>query len=324
MTAWLSSHIIDFLVLSALGWYVFDGWRRGLLAIGFETIGFVVAMLAAAFGYHFAGPLLAKSFAISPAFADVIAFFFIWWLIDLAWPLGARVLYRRLPERWRAAKIDRWFGVAPGLANGALVLSVILTVALAFPLPGAMKKTIADSGIVQPLLAVARGFDRLVKPLLGPLSGSGLDVLTIHPGSEETVDLHFTLHDGVVDEQDEATLLTLVNAERTRQGLAALTLDPRLRDVARAHSRDMFEHGYFAHLDPAGLNPSDRIDRAGISYGLMGENLAFASDVTTAHRGLMDSPSHRANILEPGFRKIGVGIIDGGVYGIMITQMFTN
>jgi uncharacterized protein YkwD len=56
----------------------------------------------------------------------------------------------------------------------------------------------------------------------------------------------------------------------------------------------------------------------------VGENLALAPSVDLAHIGLMNSPSHRENILDPNFKRIGIGIIDADPYGKMITQVFTD
>ncbi|KKR88441.1 MAG: SCP-like protein extracellular [Candidatus Gottesmanbacteria bacterium GW2011_GWA2_41_12] len=63
---------------------------------------------------------------------------------------------------------------------------------------------------------------------------------------------------------------------------------------------------------------------AGIFYTEAGENLAFAPNVNIAHAGLMNSPGHRANILSPDFGKVGIGVIDGGIYGEMFVQKFTD
>jgi uncharacterized protein YkwD len=61
-----------------------------------------------------------------------------------------------------------------------------------------------------------------------------------------------------------------------------------------------------------------------VSYLLAGENLALAQTVPIAHRGLMNSPGHRANILRPQFGRLGVGVLDGGRFGLMITENFRN
>ena len=66
------------------------------------------------------------------------------------------------------------------------------------------------------------------------------------------------------------------------------------------------------------------MEKAGISYQAAGENLAYAPNVDVAHTGLMNSEGHRANILSADFGKVGIGVIDGGVYGKMFVQEFTD
>jgi uncharacterized protein YkwD len=86
----------------------------------------------------------------------------------------------------------------------------------------------------------------------------------------------------------------------------------------------MWERQYFGHISPEGRDIGDRLNAAGIGYSLAGENLALAPTVTTAQNGLMNSEGHRANILEPKFKKIGIGVIDNGIYGKMFVQVFTD
>ena len=86
----------------------------------------------------------------------------------------------------------------------------------------------------------------------------------------------------------------------------------------------MLARGYFAHLTPEGNDLSDRMHQARIGYLSAGENLALAPTLYTAHTGLMRSPGHRANILRPQFGRLGIGILDGGTHGLMVTQDFRN
>ena len=82
--------------------------------------------------------------------------------------------------------------------------------------------------------------------------------------------------------------------------------------------------GYFSHYNPEGESPFDRMEKAEINYLAAGENLALAPTVTLSHQGLMNSPGHKANILSPDYGKIGIGVIDGGIYGKMFVQEFTD
>jgi uncharacterized protein YkwD len=84
----------------------------------------------------------------------------------------------------------------------------------------------------------------------------------------------------------------------------------------------MFKLKYFSHESPNAGSAFDRLKAAGIGYSRAGENLAYAQSVAVAHRALMDSPGHRENILHPEFTRIGIGVINAGAYGRMVTQLF--
>ncbi|TYP46576.1 CAP domain-containing protein [Thermosediminibacter litoriperuensis] len=121
---------------------------------------------------------------------------------------------------------------------------------------------------------------------------------------------------------DEQEMLNLVNAERKKAGLKPLEIDMRLVDLSRKKSKDMIENNYFGHTSPTYGTPFQALKAAGVSYRYAGENIAGAPTVKRAHEGLMNSPGHRANILNPNYNRIGIGIVDGGPYGKMFTQTF--
>lgn len=121
---------------------------------------------------------------------------------------------------------------------------------------------------------------------------------------------------------DEELMLNLVNQERSRNGLAPLQVEPALVQTARKKAQDMIENNYFGHLSPTYGSPFEMMQEAGVKYRYAGENLAGAPSVAQAHQALMASPGHRANILNPQFTHIGIGIVDGGPYGQMFVQHF--
>ena len=120
---------------------------------------------------------------------------------------------------------------------------------------------------------------------------------------------------------EEREMVTLVNQERAKAGLKPLAVDMRLVKLARMKSQDMINKKYFGHQSPTYGSPFDMMKREGITYRTAGENLAGASTVTRAHDLLMQSSGHRKNILNPAFTHIGIGVIKGGPYGTMFTQM---
>lgn len=121
---------------------------------------------------------------------------------------------------------------------------------------------------------------------------------------------------------EEARLLELTNKARAEAGVKPLQVDMRLVETARAKSADMVANDYFGHISPDLGSPFDQMHRAGIAYRTAGENLAGAPTAAAAHNGLMNSPGHKANILNPNFTHIGIGIAKGSPYGIIFTQQF--
>ena len=118
----------------------------------------------------------------------------------------------------------------------------------------------------------------------------------------------------------ENEVIRLVNAERAKNGLRSLAADTELSYVAHLKSSDMHDKKYFSHTSPTYGSPFQMMKDFGISYRSAGENIAMGqrtpSQVVTAW---MNSPGHRANILNGSYTHIGVGFVSEGYYW---TQMF--
>ena len=119
----------------------------------------------------------------------------------------------------------------------------------------------------------------------------------------------------------EQEMLDLVNRERW---LGLKALEPDMELVKLDEGQDMIDKGYFAHQSPTYGSPFDMMKEAGVTYRTAGENLAGASTVARAHTALMNSDGHRRNILNSAYDHAGIGIIEGGPYGLMCVQMFTG
>lgn len=121
---------------------------------------------------------------------------------------------------------------------------------------------------------------------------------------------------------EESKMVNLVNQERTKQGVKPLGVNMVLVGLARKKSQDMVANNYFSHTSPTYGSPFDMMRNAGVSYRTAGENIAGAGTTESAHQNLMNSPGHRANILNSAFNQVGIGIASGSMYGNMFTQMF--
>lgn len=132
----------------------------------------------------------------------------------------------------------------------------------------------------------------------------------------------FKRYSGIDRVNDEKEMVNLVNQVRLSHGLKPLVVDSRLIKTARIKSQDMINHHYFGHHSPTMGTLGKLMEINNIKYRLVAENLAGNDSLADAHRKLMDSPDHRKNILNKSLVKVGIGIVYGGPYGMMITQHF--
>jgi uncharacterized protein YkwD len=108
--------------------------------------------------------------------------------------------------------------------------------------------------------------------------------------------------------QAEDRMLELLAAARTEAHVAPLTVDADLSALARSHSEDMAEHGFVGHVSQTTGTTEDRFRSANIHVPLLGENVAQGQSPEAASASLMESPAHRANMIEPRFTHVGIGV----------------
>ncbi|TCK80605.1 CAP domain-containing protein [Albibacterium bauzanense] len=231
---------------------------------------------------------------------------------------------RFIPIKAHDNLVNKIAGVFPGAITGLLYAALLSLLLLILPLSERISNETRNSKIVQQLTLGLDKVENRLKPGFKETISQTMQMTTIEEGSKETLKLPFSVKFPKVREPLEKEMLNMINVERKAHGLAPLEVDSRLTNVARDHSRDMFTRSYFSHISPEGLSPFDRIRKANILFLTAGENLALAQTIPIAHEGLMNSPGHRANILNPSFRRVGIGVLDGGIYGLMITQEFKN
>lgn len=323
----LRGNWVDLLIIGFVLFYIWDGWGKGFIQLTLEWIVFVAAFLLALKLYPVAANLLISNFSFPQGLAKAAGFFVLGIVIEQIFSVVARFLEQKIPEKIHQHRMNRWFSFLPLVGNAVVILAFVLTLLLGLPIQGQIKAAISLSKLGSPLISHAQTIEKTLSGIFGDALADTFNFITVpaNPGvSKEGVKLNFTQRELSIDAQSELEMLSRVNAERRRRGLPELIMNEKLRDLARVYARDMFERGYFSHFDPEGDSPFDRMDEASIVYKTAGENLALAPNVTIAHKGLMESQGHRENILHTEFGKVGIGVIDGGVYGKMFVQEFTN
>jgi uncharacterized protein YkwD len=315
---------VDVLLLLVVLFGVWQGWHRGLLLGLLDLLRWVGGLLFALRFYQPLARWLGPRVGWDEAWNGPVAFLLTAVAAGLLIQLVGEALLRRVPERAHRGTLNRTLGMAPGLAGGLISAAILASLLMAAPLPDAAHESARQSALADRLTSYTERLEEQLAPVFDDAIQQTLNRLTIKPESNERVELGFKVQSVRARPDLEAQMLELVNQERAAAGLGALAPDPQMTEVARAHSADMFARGYFAHVSPDGLDPFDRMRRAGATFRTAGENLALAPTVRVAHTGLMNSPGHRANILRPQFGRLGIGIVDGGFRGIMVSQEFRN
>jgi len=120
-----------------------------------------------------------------------------------------------------------------------------------------------------------------------------------------------------------AALLAMVNLARATEQSPALRRDAALDGIAERHAQAMRKQKRIAH-DAGDGDPRSRVEGAELSILATGENVAHALDVTRAHRALWASPSHRENLLQPRFDRVGIGVALDPDGSIWVCEVFAD
>jgi uncharacterized protein YkwD len=324
-------NFLDMVIILVILFYVREGYTLGFTLAFLDLISFIIAFIAALKFYSLVAGFFTLFFGMPLGVANAVGFFLVAFVSEVIMSLLSRRLVRYLPGLPPGSDVEKvfssanhWLGIFPGFISAFIIISFLLSVIVTFPSSPLIKQAVNNSVIGSTLVANTSQFENGLNKIFGGALSDTLDFLTVEPKTNQTVQLHFKVANGTVDEKAEQDMFKMLNAQRVDQGLLPVTFNDQLRDLASAHSDDMFKRGYFSHYTPEGLSPFDRMEKANINYQYAGENLALAPSTTLAMQGLMNSPGHRANILNPNFHQVGIGVIDGGIYGKMYTQEFTN
>lgn len=317
---------IDWIIFFVVLYHIIDGWDRGLVSLLSNTVAFLASLLIAIRFHTQVGGFLVTTFGLPQLWTSVLGY------LVLAFPSEMMInsvfewILYKVPKKVAGNIVNRWFGSLFAVINALLLLAFLLLIVLAIPIRGSVKRDIKNSLVGSKLVLLSEAYGGNVKSSLNSITQEALKFVTIKPKSNERLDLDVAPESNqlTVDEGSEQRMVELVNEERTKIGLSALRVEENLVSIARKHSHDMFERRYFSHYSPEGQDVGFRAREGGIEYTLVGENLAYAPDVEMAHAGFMNSEGHRKNILDPSWSRIGIGVIDGDIYGKMFTQVFAN
>jgi len=317
-------NFIDLGIIIVALFFIIESQKRGLINELLNLLGLLFALVGSLLFYPNVANLLTRFFDLPKIAINPVSFLISWLVFETIYSIASYRLAKKYLAKLVDNPIDKYLAFIPGVINSLLFSAFVLLFLVSIPISPIFKKSIFDSKIGSPLITSATVLEQPFNSIFGPIAKQSLTFLTVNPEEKGSVNLGYSQDQLTVDSAGEQEILNLVNQERAKIGVQPLVWDETRTQVGRSHSEDMFKRGYFSHYSPEGKDVGDRLQAAGITYEIAGENLALAPSISSAHTGLMNSPGHKRNILDPAFNKVGIGVIDGGVYGKIVTQVFTN
>ena len=119
-------------------------------------------------------------------------------------------------------------------------------------------------------------------------------------------------------------MVNLLNQDRARNGLSALSLDSELSAIARAKSCEMMEKGYFDHESPTWGRAPSMLTAFGYAYNGVGENIAHHATVEKAEAAFLSSSPHRINMMGSQWKKVGIGVCTDQNGYVYVTELFVR
>lgn len=315
---WVDIVLILIFVVSVVA-----GWYRGFILGSLDLLTWTGSLVLGYIFYPYTAKFLDRLFDLG-AWLLPLAFILTTILARIFLGFFTRYIVRAIPEEANHNPFNKFLGIIPGAINGWVYAVILSALLLSLPLKDGITIATRNSRFAGKLALQSEWANRKLAIVFDDAVRQTINSLSVHPSSDQKIELAFTTNNAKERPDLEMKMLEMVNKERAERGFKPLQADPEMTQVARAHSKDMFAKGYFAHESPAGKNPFDRMKDANVTFLTAGENLALAQTMEMAHKNLMNSPGHKANILNPAYGRLGIGILDGGFHGLMVSQEFRN
>lgn len=320
----MNGNYIDLIIILVLIYFASEAWRHGFFILLADFLSFLGSLVLSLRFYKYVSEFLKVNFSLNLSISNALGFLFSAIIIESVLGVIFGLLVHKLPDTFKKHKLNKLLGILPGVGEGLILISFLLTLIIALPVKPQIKTDIEQSKIGSIVLKQTTLAERYINEIFGGVINDSLTYFTVKPDSNESVKLNITKFNLKIDETAESEMFKRLNNERKKLAIPELIWDPAIVSVARSHAKDMWERSYFSHYSPEGNDVGNRLGKANVKYTFAGENLAMAPTLTMAHTGLMNSKGHRENILETRFKKIGIGVIDNGVYGKMFVQVFTD
>ncbi len=320
----LGGNYIDLIIILVLFYFATEAWRHGFWVILADFISFLGSILISLSFYKYASLFLRSNFSLSNSVSNALGFLATAIITEGILGFILAKFLHKVPEKLREHPLLKIAATIPAIGEGLILIAFILTLAVAFPIRSSIKADIVRSRLGSVILEKTVVVERSVNEIFGGVIEDSLTYLTVKPGSRESISVPTQSNNLKTDTEGAREMFSLINKERNKLGTPELIWNEKTAKISENYATYMWENHYFGHVSLDGKDVGDRLKEAKINYSVAGENLALAPTVISAHNGLMSSQGHRENILDIKFTKVGIGVIDNGIYGKIFVQVFTD
>lgn len=322
--------ILDLVILVLIAGLLMRGWARGVVREAVDVFGLVLSLILAFRLAPVVGVVVGAMSGMSDEAARLTGGIIVLMVAGVGLVLASRAVERRVGLDELTAGSRAW-GAGLAATWGVFLVTALVTLSTVLPMPPAVDDHLEASAVARSLIDP----DGVPQAVFGRLAGDRIiaTLLTLRRtfgdrrvviGPDEVIEIPAARPEDL-SREDAATVevFNLLNFARVEAGLAPLAWSEPLAEVALGHAYDMYLNGFFAHDSPTTGGLGERLLAASIPFSIAGENLALAVTPGEVHRGLMESPGHRANILGDDYRRVGVAVVSGRL-GLMTVQVFTG
>lgn len=325
----MSYLLVDLLIYLWLFGIASEGLKKGAYRSAMEFLALSGSLFIGLTYYNIISGGISKIFNLPNGISNLAGFTIIMLTFIFLFFILTEFIAERLHEKIKNVKNTKWFkwtGASIEATKGLIIASLVLAVLAFFPINIYTKKLVLNSPTGSYLASKVSFIELSLKEVFARPIEEGIFFKAVSaarssappkPGKPPPRYLMRL-------PSEEMALFEIINLERKKADIELLVFDEKISNIAADHSLDMFKKNYFSHTSPDHLDVGNRLTDNGIIFKYAGENIAIAGNIKTAHHGLMKSEGHRLNILDPNFKKVGIGIIDAGPFQQMITQNFTD
>ena len=320
----LNGNYIDLIIIFVVLYYVYLSHSHKFWNVFSDLASFVGSVIVSTIVFRFVSKFINLNFNLGLPASNLIGFILSIVILEFSLSSLMYFLASQFLEKLKISKLLNHLSLVVGIMQGLIVCIFFVNLAYYLPIKPNINVDIEYSKIANFILIRNQKTQDIYNEIFDPSIFNSLSYLTIKPEEDKRINLDVKKLDLTVDQNSEKEMFEKINSERSALAISKLTYSNNLSVLAEEYAMDMWKRKYFSHYSPEGQNVGDRLKENKIKYAYAGENLALAPTVAIAHNGLMNSEGHRKNILETKFTKVGVGVVDNGVYGKIFVQVFTD